>query len=251
MSKSKRNKVQGETTEKRLQLVMKEVALQSQVIRQLAQLFKTTFSSRQQLTRCSHGHAYCKIDHVRCNYVKPALLAAKSKHSNAKKLNPWLNPVTSPKIATAEQTFIARLANKVDRLQYKYGAPNQTTQLGNFVDEFGSIWKNSNLLVKNLGDQGGGYETVVKTFKQDEHQKKHQGSTRVKFIPIQTPTVPNFRAAVENISKMKAQSWNCNPVASLSDDAVYKILSFRESYECFVEDLQGLFSICDDADKHS
>ena len=91
MSNLKRTKVQDETTEKRLQFVMKEVALQSQVIRQLAQLFKTTFSSRQQLTRCSYGHAYCKIDHVRCNYVKPVLLAAKSKHSNAKKLNPWLN----------------------------------------------------------------------------------------------------------------------------------------------------------------
>ena len=38
---------------------------------------------------------------------------------------------------------------------------------------------------------------------------------------------------------------------SLSDDAVYIILSLRESYECFVKDLQGLNSICDDADKHS
>ena len=34
--------------------------------------------------------------------------------------------------------------------------------------------------------------------------------------------------------------------SALSDDAVYKILSLRDSYECFVKDLQGLYSICDD-----
>ena len=27
---------------------------------------------------------------------------------------------------------------------------------------------------------------------------------------------------------------------------MYKVLSLRESYECFVKDLQGLYSICDD-----
>ena len=43
MSNLKRTKVQDETTEKRLQFVMKEVALQSQVIKQLAQLFKNNF----------------------------------------------------------------------------------------------------------------------------------------------------------------------------------------------------------------
>ena len=76
MSNLKRTKVQDETTEKRLQFVMKEVALQSQVIRQLAQLFKTTFSSRQQLKSCNFGHDNCKIDHGRFNFVKPEVEVA-------------------------------------------------------------------------------------------------------------------------------------------------------------------------------
>ena len=150
MSKLKRTKVQDGTTEKRLQFLMKEVTLQSQMIRQLAQLFKTTYSSRQQLKSCNYGHDNCKIDHDRFNFVKPEVEVAQFKSDALK-----INPLNSSKTAAAEHTFIARLANKVDRLQYKYGAPNETSQMANVIEEFRSIWKYSNLLISNSWNQEG------------------------------------------------------------------------------------------------
>ena len=210
MSKLKRTKVQDGTTEKRLQFLMKEVTLQSQMIRQLAQLFKTTYSSRQQLKGCNYGHDNCNIDHDRFNFVKPEVLVAQFK-SDAMKID----PLVSSKTASAEHTFIARLANKVDRLQYKYGAPNETSQMANVIEEFRSIWKYSNLLISNSWNQDGGVKKTM-TFKHDFQRKIAHAFPRVKFIPTMAGTVPNFKAV--NAINTEVQSRERIPVAAPSRD---------------------------------
>ena len=123
MCKSKTvNLVKKTTTEERLQLVIEEVIAQNTVINQLIKLVKTTALKRGQ-NKCNRGHYYCNIDHSINNYVKKSVVLPAAAAFNTRCIRKVL-PATRTKFGTdAEEVFIKRLANKVEKVQFDHGVP--------------------------------------------------------------------------------------------------------------------------------
>ena len=111
----------------RKKALLKEVAIQTQVISQLKKLLQTN----QTKPTCIFKHEQCVIDHSKYNFVKPVNRTEPKVLSVTQKLKSSVSPVT--------------LSRKINKLQSMYGVPpsfRQEVSEDLICSEFLTIWEN-------------------------------------------------------------------------------------------------------------
>ena len=95
---------------KKVEWLLKETSVQSQVIGQLQRLY----SSKPAVANYSCNKLSCKINHAKFNLVR------------LKSLEVSAVPVAKPNLIKKEDTFFSRMTQVVDELQHKYGLPSKS-----------------------------------------------------------------------------------------------------------------------------
>ena len=141
--------------EKNLQLrneyLLQEIAVQKKIISQLLQLtLSSSYLAKPNLPpRCSHSHAYCRIDHSKynLNFVKNKNLSSNCDklNVNKKKKEIRIQDPAAGNLRSTEEAFIRMMVRKVNSLQSFYGAPPipKYDESSEFVhEELKFIWEN-------------------------------------------------------------------------------------------------------------
>jgi len=198
------------STEKQLQFLAEEVSLHSKIIKQVVKL-QASFKSLSRNFKCSLGHIHCKIDHKRFNYVN-SLAQQPHLKTDARKFK-----VKTTVSKSADTVFIARMVNKIDQVQFRYGIPPLDKHSTFVSEELQSIWTNSNLLVvDNFNKELNEEITYCKARSERNQHKKPFTRVWLRPSPIFFPR-PLFHKKVVQISSYKSESYPQNSDPSSGD----------------------------------
>ena len=170
--------------------LLQETTLQQKVISQLVQLISSLRKvSKPNLTpSCDYGHAYCKINHLKYNFVRQDInsdpYAEKEYIWSTSAINTDLNGIKKTEALIKKEkdsSFIKMVIRKVDVIQSYYSPPPfPILENTNFVhEELLSIWENVFLLfscVKFKVDRHDGNEVIS--------ERKHFRTPRMRPIPL-------------------------------------------------------------------